>query len=108
MGSDIGPPNLSLTDSTFAGTGLFPIGVAFWWWGGIAATARICTVARRVARKSAQWADQGGSRPTQAAKTEVAHPGVDHLRPPRRGPVAAAVAVGTEERSALDHLARHP
>ena len=38
----------------------------------------------------------------------MAHAGVDHLRPPGGGPVAQAVAVGAEERAALDHLARDP
>ena len=43
-----------------------------------------------------------------AAKADVAHAGVDHLRSPRGGSIAAAVTVGAQERSALDHLARHP
>ena len=44
----------------------------------------------------------------QAAEADVAHAGVDHLRPAGRGAVAQAVAVGAQERAALDHLARHP
>src|SRR6185436_14883262 len=37
---------------------------------------------------------------------DVAHPGVDLLRPAGGGPVAAAVAVGAEEAAALHHPAR--
>ena len=37
----------------------------------------------------------------------MAHAGVDHLRPARRRPVAAAVAVGAEVRAALDDPSRH-
>ena len=44
----------------------------------------------------------------RAADADVAHAGVDHLRPPRGGAVAHAVAVGAEVRAALDHLARDP
>src|ERR1700732_4992646 len=55
----------------------------------------------------AQIRTVGGSGPADAAETDVAHARIDHLRPPRRGPVAVAVAIGTEERSALDDLARH-
>ena len=44
--------------------------------------------------------------PSDAAEADVAHAGVDHLRAPGGRPVAQAVAVGAEERPALDHLAR--
>src|SRR6187549_3831750 len=38
----------------------------------------------------------------------MAHPRVDHLRPPGSGPVTQAIAVGTEVRAALDYFARNP
>jgi hypothetical protein len=41
-----------------------------------------------------------------AEEADVAHAGVDHLRTPRRRPIAHAVAVGAEERASLDDLAR--
>src|SRR4051794_751611 len=41
-----------------------------------------------------------------AAEADVAHAGVDHLGASRGGAVALAVAVGTQERAALDDLAR--
>src|SRR5262245_6072072 len=37
----------------------------------------------------------------------MAHAGVDHLRASRGGPVTQAVAIGAEERAALDHLPGH-
>ena len=49
-----------------------------------------------------------GRSPTDAAdaaEADVAHPGVDHLRPAGGGAVALAVAVGAQVRAALDHLA---
>ena len=46
-----------------------------------------------------------GTVSSYAPEAEVAHAGVDHLRPARRRPVAQAVAVGAQVRAALDHLA---
>src|SRR5688500_16308363 len=42
-----------------------------------------------------------------ASEADVAHPGVDHLRPASAGAIAHAVAAGTEVGAALDHLAGH-
>src|SRR5215207_11251266 len=50
-----------------------------------------------------RWSVSGGPC---AAEADVAHAGVDHLRPARGGAVAQAVAVGAQERAALDDLAR--
>src|SRR5687768_13714739 len=48
------------------------------------------------------------TRQAHAPEADVAHAGVHHLGPPRRRAVAPAVAVGTEERPALDDLPRDP
>src|ERR1700712_1366990 len=40
-----------------------------------------------------------------AAEADVAHAGVDHLRPPRGGAIAQAIAVRAQERAALDDFA---
>src|SRR5882757_7468036 len=40
-----------------------------------------------------------------AAEADVTHSGVHRLRPTCCGPVAQAIAVGAQERPALDHLA---
>src|SRR4029077_5098012 len=47
----------------------------------------------------------GGGLTPDAAEADVAHAGVDHLRTASRRPVAQAVGVRTEIRTALDHLA---
>ncbi len=52
-----------------------------------------------------RFAESGQRR--YAAEADVAHAGVDRLRPARGGPVPQAVDVGAQERAALDHLAGH-
>ncbi len=51
---------------------------------------------------------RAGAGSADAPEADVAHPGVDHLRPPGRRPVAQAVGVGAQVRAALDHLAARP
>ena len=48
-----------------------------------------------------------GACPRYAAKPDMAHAGIDHLRSAGGGPVAQAVAVGAQKRAALDDLARY-
>src|SRR5262245_65077686 len=43
-----------------------------------------------------------------AAKTEVAHACVDHLRAPRGRSIPEAIGVGTEVRPTFEHSARNP
>ena len=49
-----------------------------------------------------------GVGPSHAPEADVAHAGVDHLRPAGGRPVAQAVGVGAQVRAALDHLAADP
>src|SRR5436190_4156198 len=77
--------------------------------GTFAAASRNATRASRVDPGRQEGSRSGesaiGHLSSYAPEAEMAHPGVDHLRPARRRSVAQAVAVRAEVGSALDHLA---
>src|SRR3954452_22606515 len=77
--------------------------------GTFAAASRKATRASRVAPGRQEGRRSGesaiGHLSSYAPEAEMAHPGVDHLRPAGRRPVTQAVAVRAQVGSALDRLA---
>ena len=85
--------------------------------GVVPATDRVFGSVEMALNRGQQWIDghrdappprrEAVSRLTHdTPKTDVAHAGIDGLRAARGRAVAQAVAVGAQERPALDHLAR--
>ena len=62
--------------------------------------------ARRAGSSSVMVSPFRWAGSSYAPEADVAHAGVDHLRPARGRPVAQAVGVGAQVGAALDHLAR--
>ena len=69
-----------------------------------------CRAARRAGGRLGigQALSRVGVSSPYAPEADVAHAGVDRLRPPRGRPVAQAVGVGAQVGAALDHLAPDP